>query len=95
MIKLVIGFLFGFCIFLLNTTSVGNIYFRTNSEGTVQFTFDSLIEYLKAPLNPHTSKFLTLWGFLPHIDIFSRLKFLALNWIAMSVMGIILFQNIF
>jgi len=85
---LLIGTVSGFGVFLFSTLTMKGIYFRPDTQGKQVFNLESLKEYLKAPLDIGTNKFRTVWGILPGVTTWDRIKMLQLNWVATTLFGI-------
>ncbi len=68
-INLIICAIFGYSYFLyeLESPDMGNVLFRTNSDGVKEFSFASLIEIMKAPFI--------------HKQFWTQKELLHVNWI--------------
>lgn len=71
---ILLGVIFGFIYFLyeLESPSMGNILFRTNSDGYKEISFGSLFEMICAPF-----KYSYFW----------TKNFYSINWIITSIIG--------
>ncbi len=76
------GAIFGFIFFLseLESPSMGNILFRINSDGIKEFSFDSLINMMFAPL-----KYIYFW---------TDSNLWSVNWIITVLIGIVIYKTL-
>ncbi len=82
-----LGPILGFCMFLINTTTVGKIYFRPDSDNIDRFTLINLWNFIKTPLKIKSYPSKILWGLTPNISLKTRLQMLSMNWIFMTALG--------
>jgi hypothetical protein len=82
---LLLGPVFGFCVFLFGVSTMEGVLFRKDDENNIRFRLDNIWEYLKLPFDKKQYKI--AWGLIPGLSFCSRLKLWNLNWLIMVGCG--------
>jgi hypothetical protein len=84
------GAVLGFSTFLISIGSIEGILFRPDEHNKMKFTLVNVGQFLKAPFQVGTEAYKTVWGIVPGVRLWNRLKLLSMNWIVLTGFGAIL-----
>lgn len=83
------GPIVGYLTFIIGTVQTKNVYFRPDANNKQKFTFNGLLEFMKAPVQPNNPAFDTVWANYK-IPLMDKLKLLQLNWVFTTASGLAL-----
>lgn len=93
-ILLIVTPIVGFSYFTYNLSKVKDVVIRLDHKNNRSICFRGIQKYIAAPLKYGSPEFKTMWGLHQDLTLVQRAKCLEINWVACTVIPIILIYGI-